>query len=322
LRAARLLGCIFPQAAVHSFSGIGMGPWSLVLVVVCSLNVVCALHVRKNIQNAFGHKQGAKRHLPDALHSTEFKLRAEPQAGAKSHDKSINDRLHILFSTSCNEFQHWQAEVVVSSAMRVGQRGKITQIVVGCDEREDKGVAMKDRVLTHSSGAADNLVSQEAWAKAAVSKGSLKFNRLFAPSIEQAKKFPWYNKPWSFKYFLDNGTLEKDEIVAIIDPDEFFLAPLTIGHKRSELIMGMQDEYLKSIVDDVNGLIDVPKVGTAVTQVYGIGGSWINRFDRNKICGAESYCATMKLDDARNYYSAGPPYLMHEADFKKMMPTW
>ena len=35
-----------------------------------------------------------------------------------------------------------QCEVVVSSAMRVGQRGKITQIVVGCDEREDKGVAL------------------------------------------------------------------------------------------------------------------------------------------------------------------------------------
>jgi hypothetical protein len=169
--------------------------------------------------------------LPDALHSAEFKLRGDV-VPAQQLEKNVNDRLHILFSTSCNEFQHWQAEVVVSSAMRVGQRGKITQIVVGCDQREDKGVAMKDRVLTHSSGDADNLVSKEAWAKASVSKGNLEFTRLFAPSIEQAKKFPWYNKPWSFKYFLDNGNLTKDEIVVIIDPDEFFIQPLTVGHKK------------------------------------------------------------------------------------------
>jgi hypothetical protein len=144
---------------------------------------------------AFGHQQGAKRKLADGKDSDDFKLRSEPlhkkigAKGAAAVSDDPNDRLHILFSTSCNEFQHWQAEVVVNSAMRVGQKGKITQIVVGCDEREDKGVDLKDRVLTHSQGDADNLVGQEKWAMNA--GNGIKFNRLFAPSIEQAKKFPW-----------------------------------------------------------------------------------------------------------------------------------
>eukprot|EP00935_MAST-01C_sp_MAST-1C-sp1_P002169 g2169.t1 len=296
----------------------------LLALLLCCVGSSDALH-KKSALRAFGHKQGEKRRLPDAKHSDAFKLRSEAGGAAqeKSGPANINDRLHILFSTSCNEFQHWQAEVVVSSAMRVGQRGKITQIVVGCDEREDKGVKLRARVLTHPTGDVENLVSGKDWAKSAAgSAGGVEFNRLFAPSIPQAKAFPWYNKPWSFKYFLMHGNITKDSIIVIIDPDEFFIEPLTIGHTRKELIVSMEDKYLKPIVDDINGVIDVPKPGTAVTQVYGIGGSWINRFDRNSICGAKSYCATMDYNAARNYYSAGPPYLIHEADFRKMMPTW
>ena len=92
--------------------------------------------------------------------------------------------------------------------MRVGQRGKITQIVVGCDEREDKGVKLRARVLTHPTGDVENLVSGQDWAKSAAgSAGGVEFSRLFAPSIPQAKAFPWYNKPWSFKYFLMHGNI-------------------------------------------------------------------------------------------------------------------
>jgi hypothetical protein len=32
--------------------------------------------------------------------------------------------------------------------------------------------------------------------------------------------------------------------------------------------MGMSDKYLAPIVDDMEGVIDIPKVGTAVTQVW------------------------------------------------------
>ena len=33
------------------------------------------------------------------------------------------DRIHIMFSTDCTSFQHWQAVLLLMSASRVGQRG-------------------------------------------------------------------------------------------------------------------------------------------------------------------------------------------------------
>jgi hypothetical protein len=59
------------------------------------------------------------------------------------------------------------------------------------------------------------------------------------PRIVLTHSFCRYNKPWSFKYFLMHGNLEKDEIVVIIDPDEFFLEPLTIGHKKVACAVGL-----------------------------------------------------------------------------------
>jgi hypothetical protein len=59
--------------------------------------------------------------------------------------------IHIVFSTGfignqfcnklttfsrCNLFQAWQAEVLLHSAHSVGQKGAITRIVSGCEEKE------------------------------------------------------------------------------------------------------------------------------------------------------------------------------------------
>ena len=77
----------------------------LLALLLCCVGSSDALH-KKSALRAFGHKQGEKRRLPDAKHSDAFKLRSE--AGGVAEEKNtanINDRLHILFSTSCNEFQ-------------------------------------------------------------------------------------------------------------------------------------------------------------------------------------------------------------------------
>ena len=78
----------------------------LLALLLCCVGSSDALH-KKSALRAFGHKQGEKRRLPDAKHSDAFKLRSEAGGAAqeKSGSANINDRLHILFSTSCNEFQ-------------------------------------------------------------------------------------------------------------------------------------------------------------------------------------------------------------------------
>ena len=94
-----------------------------------------------------------------------------------------DDDIHIVFSTSCNEFQHWQTEVLLNTAKRVGQRGKITHIVVGCEEREDAGMAGKQRILTHAAGVADNIVSHAVWGKSS----NANFKLHFAPAVPEAR---------------------------------------------------------------------------------------------------------------------------------------
>jgi len=43
-----------------------------------------------------------------------------------------NDDIHVVFSTGCNYFQHWQAEVLLHSHLKVGQRGQITRVRLFC----------------------------------------------------------------------------------------------------------------------------------------------------------------------------------------------
>jgi hypothetical protein len=69
---------------------------------------------------------------------------------------------------------------------------------------------------------------------------------------------------------------------------------------------------------------DLVKPGIAVAQRYGLGPGWVqaSMFDRVKICGAESWCTKVNDDEAWQWYSVGPPYLLHHTDFKKVAIKW
>ena len=66
------------------------------------------------------------------------KERTKQKNSNKDDDSYTEDDIHIVFSTGCNLFQHWQAEVVLYSHMKVGQKGKITRVVSGCDTEAEK----------------------------------------------------------------------------------------------------------------------------------------------------------------------------------------
>jgi hypothetical protein len=76
--------------------------------------------------------------------------------------------VHIVFSTGCNAYQHWQSEVLKSSAWNVGQRGPMTQIVVGCDVDAMKAAETSSMdARTSSGGDADRIVTKAQWEKSA-----------------------------------------------------------------------------------------------------------------------------------------------------------
>ena len=45
-----------------------------------------------------------------------------------------DEPLRLILTTECNFYQFWQAQVLLSSALDVGQPDPLTHIVVGCEK--------------------------------------------------------------------------------------------------------------------------------------------------------------------------------------------
>ena len=57
------------------------------------------------------------------------------------HRLAASARVHVVFSTDCTAFQHWQALVLLQTAASAGQRGRATRIVSGCADHGGGGAA-------------------------------------------------------------------------------------------------------------------------------------------------------------------------------------
>ena len=178
-----------------------------------------------------------------------------------------NEDIHIVFSTGCNYFQHWQAEVLLHSHMKVGQKGKITRVVSGCDTEHIK--RKHAMYLTHPEGLGDLPVPLEELKMSS----NPNFELYVTPSFDDAREFPWINKPLGLAHWLEHAK-PKESIIVIVDPDMMFLAPITQDGSRT---IGNGGALCST------GCVNVPhfqdpnlsdKVlkGRPVSQQYGLGG--------------------------------------------------
>lgn len=51
-------------------------------------------------------------------------------------DAPEDGAMHVVFSTDCSGYQNWQTLLLFHSAKKVGQKGRITRIASGCDEKQ------------------------------------------------------------------------------------------------------------------------------------------------------------------------------------------
>jgi hypothetical protein len=219
--------------------------------------------------------------------------------------------LRVVFSSGCNAYQHWQSEVsralipihfslvrflteaftdqvLKASAWRSGMKAPITHIVVGCNQQQRAGEGQDAH--TSGGGDADRLVEEGRWRKSAHPNVDL----YFAPATEMARKFPWFNKPWSFFHWADKmGSTIKEDIIAILDPDEFFMSPLVLNAPPEQLLKRITWTHLQDLGQDPH-VPDFVRPGVAVAQRYGLGSFWTREkddggvFDRPSICGKNS----------------------------------
>ena len=222
-------------------------------------------------------------------------------------------KLHIIFSSGCNYFQHWQSELLLASAYWVGQRGRITRLVSGCHDKTAETVAHSHQ--TFPSGKNDLLVPLKDLNRSV----NENFGLYVTPSFKGAKDFPWINKPSSIEYFMKHAAPELERagetVIAILDPDFIFLKSMT----QSEL---PSSDVLTSGSRKPKRGMNVVRKGRPVAQRYGIGGGWVHRFPVKKIAGADSHALTYSSSSAAHSFSVGPPLMLHIDDAKELSTLW
>lgn len=223
----------------------------------------------------------------DPRHPTGFVKIPQISAGERQHDDGL---LHIIFSSGCNWFQHWQAELLLSSAFKVGQRGRITRIVSGCYgdivEGEIDGSAFTGKHI----GKSHTNVDEKNMVPLSELKSSIHedFGLFLTPSFAGAKEFPWMNKANSINYFMQHTKDELDRqgetVIAVVDPDFLFISPITQAPAALKDIIQLTPSAVP-IWDGKGEPINVVKPGRPVGQRYEMGGKWVQSYDMSKITG-------------------------------------
>lgn len=240
------------------------------------------------------------------------------QPGKKTSD---DGKLHIIFSSGCNYFQHWQSELLLASAYLVGQRGRITRIVSGCNDR--KAETVKHRDQTFPSGTNDKIVPLEQLNRSI----NENFGLFVTPSFEGAIDFPWINKPNSIKYFMEKAKPELERmgetVIAILDPDFVFLTQLTqTGLHKGEYIASRDHDNLPGVSKPFPDLV---QKGRPVAQRYGLEGGWTRKdiYDLEKITGEKNSKASLWSSvEAAKWTSVGPPLILHIDDLYNLSKLW
>mmetsp|Transcript_11229 Transcript_11229/g.20753 ORF Transcript_11229/g.20753 Transcript_11229/m.20753 type:complete len:554 (-) Transcript_11229:27-1688(-) len=238
---------------------------------------------------------------------------------AKGERTEDDGKLHIIFSSGCNYFQHWQAELLLASAYLVGQRGRITRIVSGCYDQQAEKVAHRHQ--TFPSGKNDKLVPLDVLNRSV----NENFGLFVTPTFEGAIDFPWINKPSSIQYFMEHARPELDRlgetVIVVLDPDFVFLQRLSQSTAQARDIIATRGH---ASLPGVNVPADVVIKGRPVAQRYGLEGGWVaSKFDLEKITGERnSKASKWSSSEAGKWTSVGPPLMLHIDDIAELSVLW
>lgn len=213
-----------------------------------------------------------------------------------------NTRYHIIFSTDCSPFQHWQSYLVFFSAMTLRQPGHVTRIASGCE--------------------GEDIILMQDWFHDHVQGMSSRFHLHLTPRFSGVKNeqgeivgdYKFFNKPFGLKHWMEHAEhmslQQSDDIVILIDPDMLLLRPLTgdftqdrdtvFSPRRLQHILGRKVEH-----------------GLPFAQTYGFGAQWQN-LDLDKIAGQDSPAKQYPKAEANLYFPVGPPYLATVKDMYKV----
>ncbi len=257
--------------------------------------------------------------------------KSTPQTPPNTTSPTTGATLHIIFSTDCSPFQHWQSYLFFHRAYTINQPGYITRIASGCTDEQLQyeklwhethiSNIMSDRYrihfTPHFSGVKDEITGEV--------KGDYKF----------------FNKPFGLKHFLeyndllglssssntnanaagegqdDNVMRNPNDIIILCDPDFALLRPLTddFSNARDTLIGPRKQKSFDAMSSHI------VTHGQPFAQSYGLGTQW-RKFNIDEIAGVDSPAKDVSQSDGGIFYPAGPPYIGTASDMYNIALKW
>ena len=257
--------------------------------------------------------EGEKLHPWDLTPLEDLALRTGP----------YDAQIHVVFSTDCGPYQHWQAYQFFLSALRVNQPGRVTQIASGCKKEQMRGV--------------------KEWHDVHVAPMSFRFGLHLTPEFasvkdssgeETGESYEFFNKPFGLLHWLEHGDgmgvdenglpFKHDTIIALLDPDQMLLKPIT-GHFASpeDIFRGGSmavgsGENKDSLLSQENQPEFVVRHGHPLSQEYGFRAAWMKHA---KVVGDSPATKVTEIEALRSY-AVGPPYLATALDMHSIATKW
>merc|ERR1719295_140625 len=221
--------------------------------------------------------------------------------------QGTRDDIHIVFSTGCHSAQNFESELLLGSWARVQQPGRITRIISGCKNEEEKQLAMRTAIPND-----DNRIL-------------FYFTDDFAVEYEgRSHGFYYFNKPFGTKQWIeDQFDHIYENVIVHLDPDMIILRPF-LFHIEAEANKWAQYQHEHTHVNDLHDAYEGEvrdlwvREGHPVSQYYDIRTEWV---DWKGFCDDRPSCKVPEKV-AAEHYRIGPPYMMHKNDWLKFTAKW
>eukprot|EP00040_Diaphanoeca_grandis_P041302 m.262783 g.262783 ORF g.262783 m.262783 type:complete len:575 (+) comp46962_c0_seq1:24-1748(+) len=227
-----------------------------------------------------------------------------------------DENLQIVFSTGCSRYQQWQADLLFFTHRLVGQKGKLTRLVSGCENHD----------TIYWGG-----ISQDSFNTSILNRmaDEPKYKVHVTPHFEGSNKCPFVNKPYSVHHWVEHGNHGNldDQVVVIIDPDEMMMSQLSLLDRK----LFSASNLFSSPTSKVSPV----QPRRPVSQYYQIGSSWVKTHDTKpwvterghtrlteSLCGKDGECSRATEKEVWDHFSAGPPYFVHGQDIKAFSASW
>ncbi|KAH8056762.1 hypothetical protein JL721_9880 [Aureococcus anophagefferens] len=211
---------------------------------------------------------------------------ARPERATKL--KPGEPEVHVVFSTDCSGYQHWQSIALWYSSRMAGQRGPVTRIASGCDEQQQRAIAREWRDID------DTGEFRAHFAPAGELRGN--YNSCSGRSRRRALA----STPADAKFLYDASDVPR--VIGDGARDLAGLAPVVAPGRPVAQEYGIGGAWGDAGKPDARP-------------------SW-RAFDRARVCGADGACTRTTERDAAARYSVGPPYLVHSRDATALAKAW